>query len=52
MNVTNTVMLSVLAKLSGLVSEEELVQAVSEYLPEKIVEKNVQLIKRVFGGEK
>ena len=49
MPVTNTVMLSVLAKDSGLVSGDELIEAVKDYLPKKIVEKNVHLIQRVFG---
>ena len=49
MPVTNTVMLSVLAKDSGLVSGDELIEAVKDYLPKKIVEKNVHLIRRVFG---
>lgn len=50
MPVSNTAMLSLLSKESGLVSEDELIEAVKEYLPEKIVEKNVNLIRKIFGG--
>ena len=49
MPVTNTVMLSLLARDSSLVSEDKLTEAVKGYLPKKIVEKNVLLIKRIFG---
>ena len=54
MPVTNTVMLALLAKISGVVSESELTKAVEEYMPSKIAAKNVVLVNEVFkraGGE-
>ena len=48
MPVTNTVMLALLAKISGVVSESELTKAVEEYMPGKIAAKNVVLVQEVF----
>lgn len=48
MPVTNTVMLALIAKLSGVVSEAQLDAAIEEYMPEKIVAKNVVLVGEVF----
>ena len=54
MPVTNTVMLALLAKLSGVVTEEQLASAIEEYMPGKIAAKNLVLVGEVFkraGGE-
>ena len=48
MPVTNTVMLALLAKLSGVVSEAQLTAAIEEYMPGKIAAKNVVLVGEVF----
>lgn len=48
MPVTNTVMLALLAKISGVVSEQKLIKAVEEYMPGKIAAKNVVLVQEVF----
>lgn len=48
MPVTNTVMLALIAKLSGVVSEAQLDAAIEEYMPGKIVAKNVVLVGEVF----
>ncbi len=48
MPVTNTVMLALLAKLSGVVSEAQLDAAIEEYMPGKIAAKNVVLVGEVF----
>ena len=48
MPVTNTVMLALLAKLSGVVTEEQLAAAIEEYMPGKIAAKNVVLVGEVF----
>ena len=48
MPVTNTVMLALLAKLSGVVSETQLAAAIEEYMPGKIAAKNVVLVDEVF----
>ena len=48
MPVTNTVMLALLAKLSGVVSEAQLAAAIEEYMPGKIAAKNVVLVGEVF----
>ena len=47
--VTNTVMLSLLVKETSLLSEESLLQAIKEYLPAKISEKNLRLVERIFS---
>ena len=48
MPVTNTVMLALLAKLSGVVTEEQLAAAIEEYMPGKIAAKNIVLVGEVF----
>lgn len=48
LNVANTAMSALLARVSGLVGEEELISAVKEYMSEKIAEKNAALIRSVF----
>ena len=48
LNVSNTAMSALLARVSGLVGEEELISAVKEYMSEKIAEKNAALIRSVF----
>ena len=48
MPVTNTVMLALLAKLSGVVSEAQLDAAIEKYMPGKIAAKNVVLVGEVF----
>ncbi|MEE1211236.1 MAG: 2-oxoacid:acceptor oxidoreductase family protein [Treponema sp.] len=52
LTVTNTVMLSLLAKISGLVSEENLISALKEYMPPKVAAKNEELIRKIFEEEK
>lgn len=47
--VTNTVMLSLLIKESSLLHREDLLQAIKEYLPAKISEKNFRLVERIFS---
>ena len=47
--VTNTVMLSLLVKETSLLSEESLLQAIKEYLPAKISEKNLRLVEKIFS---
>lgn len=49
--VTNTVMLSLLVKESGLLFKEDLLQAIKEYLPAKISEKNLKLVEKIFSDE-
>ncbi|MCR5217893.1 2-oxoacid:acceptor oxidoreductase family protein [Treponema sp.] len=51
MPVTNTVMLSLLARVSGLVSKEQIQKAIELYMPAKLVAKNTALVDAVFGGE-
>lgn len=46
--VTNTVMLSLLAKISGIVSKENLIKAVEEYMSGKTSAKNVRLVQEIF----
>lgn len=48
MPVSNTVMLALLGKVSGIVSENELIESVKEYMGEKIAAKNAVLISEVF----
>lgn len=48
MPVSNTVMLALLGKVSGIVSENELIESVKEYMGEKIAAKNALLISEVF----
>lgn len=50
MPVTNTAMLALLARESGVVSKEELLQAVQSYMPAKIAAKNTVLVEEVFAG--
>lgn len=49
--IVNTVMLSILVRESGLLSKEDLIYAIEEYLPSKIAEKNISLIEKVFISE-
>lgn len=48
MPVSNTVMLALLGKVSGIISENELIESVKEYMGEKIAAKNALLISEVF----
>lgn len=50
MPVTNTVMLALLVKKTGLLSQEDLTEGMKKYLPAKILEKNLLLVEKVFGG--
>jgi len=53
LNVANTAMAALLAKISGIVSEEELSNALKIYMSEKVAAKNALLIHAVFenGGK-
>ena len=51
MPVTNTVMLALLVKESGLLSSEDLHEGMEKLLPEKILGKNLLLVEKVFGGD-
>lgn len=51
MPVTNTVMLALLVKESGLLSSEDLLEGMEKLLPEKILGKNLLLVEKVFGGD-
>ena len=52
LNVANTAMAALLAKISGIVSEEELINSLKIYMSEKVAEKNAFLIRAVFeNGE-
>lgn len=51
MPVTNTVMLALLVKESGLLSYEDLLEGMKKLLPEKILGKNLLLVEKVFGGD-
>lgn len=50
MPVTNTVMLSLLAKESGVVSAGVLKKAMELYMPPKLFQKNSAVVDAVFGG--
>ena len=50
MPVSNTAMLSLLAKESGLVTKEEVISAIELYMSPKIAAKNIELVEKVFGG--
>ena len=47
---SNTAMLSLLAKKENLVSQDDLKQAVKLYMNPKVAEKNLPLVDEIFGG--
>lgn len=57
--VSNTALLAVLAKISGLISKEEIIKAIGLYMNPKLAAKNTPLVEAIFvstgsttGGEK
>ena len=47
---SNTAMLSLLAKKENLVSQDDLKQAIKLYMNPKVAEKNLPLVDEIFGG--
>ncbi|MFY0544571.1 2-oxoacid:acceptor oxidoreductase family protein [Brevibacillus sp. H7] len=47
--ITNTIMLGAFASATGLVQLDSLTACIAEYFPQKIVEKNLQAVKRGFN---
>lgn len=47
--VVNTIMIGALAAISGIVSTENIIFAIENYMPEKLHEKNINAVKRSFG---
>ena len=46
--ITNTIMLGVLAAVSGLVSEENIAMAISDAMPQRLREKNIAAVKAAY----
>ncbi|MCM1507716.1 MAG: 2-oxoacid:acceptor oxidoreductase family protein [Ruminococcus flavefaciens] len=47
--VVNTIMIGVLSAISGIVSTENIISAIENYMPEKLHEKNINAVKRAVG---
>lgn len=55
MPIANTAMLAALAAISDIVTKDELEEAIADYLPTKIIEKNLEVIASIYqavGREK
>lgn len=47
--VVNTIMIGVLSAVSGIVSTENIISAIENYMPEKLHSKNINAVRRAVG---